>query len=401
MAKIYISSTFSDLEDCRTEVYRTLRKMRHDVMAMEDMVATGQRRPLDDCLRDVADCDIYIGIFAWRYGYRPESDNPDNLSITELEYRHARALGKPCFIFLQNPDAPWVPAQMEFGSIADMQRFRQELGREHTVMFFETKERLAHHVAVSLRAGLTEEWTCPLDLALFRVHEDDRSPAATPGTERRLVSLQSIRLFASNSRRKTIEFSSYTGWGTFERFSLLVRRIPRAELEQAMRAHRIDVDAMRKTPLGDAVRQLTAFYTTALGLGDELGYADLESKDGQGTCAKLLGHVEPRVLNIPYGASSEELIAAIIEVAAPLSEADSESYNQKYRYRTQQAVQVVTVPRPPFWVPDSARTQCGYDGDDAQLLNETQRFVCDETASLFYVADLEKGWKLGSRWRWP
>jgi len=65
MARIYISSTYSDLVEHREQVYDILRKMRYDVIAMEDYVAT-DKRPLDKCLDDVASCDLYVGIFAWR-----------------------------------------------------------------------------------------------------------------------------------------------------------------------------------------------------------------------------------------------------------------------------------------------------------------------------------------------
>src|SRR5260221_14477177 len=43
MAQIYISSTFEDLKDYRDAVYKALRKLRHDVIAMEDYVATDKR----------------------------------------------------------------------------------------------------------------------------------------------------------------------------------------------------------------------------------------------------------------------------------------------------------------------------------------------------------------------
>ena len=67
--------------------------MRHDVIAMEDYVATDQR-PIEKCLADVATSDLYIGIFAWRYGYIPPEKNPDHKSITELEYRKAHSDGE-------------------------------------------------------------------------------------------------------------------------------------------------------------------------------------------------------------------------------------------------------------------------------------------------------------------
>src|SRR5207344_148717 len=89
MAKIYLSSTFEDLQEYRANVYHTLRQMHHDVSSVEDYVA-GDQRPLAKCLADVSACDIYVGIFALRYGFIPPKDNPDRKSITELEYRKAK-----------------------------------------------------------------------------------------------------------------------------------------------------------------------------------------------------------------------------------------------------------------------------------------------------------------------
>ena len=84
MARVYVSSTYSDLVEHRAAVYRVLRQLRHDVRAMEDYVAVDER-PVDECLADVATCDVYVGIFAWRYGYIPPAEqNPQGLSITEL-----------------------------------------------------------------------------------------------------------------------------------------------------------------------------------------------------------------------------------------------------------------------------------------------------------------------------
>ena len=57
MAKIYLSSTYKDLAEARAAVYRVLRKMGHDVVAMEDYVSSDQR-PLDQCLADVAASDL-------------------------------------------------------------------------------------------------------------------------------------------------------------------------------------------------------------------------------------------------------------------------------------------------------------------------------------------------------
>jgi hypothetical protein len=154
--RIYISSTFEDLKGERERVYRQLRKLRppHDVIAMEDYVA-GEQRPLDQCLEDVASCDAYIGLIAWRYGFVPRKQNPDGRSITELEYRQAVRCGKHCLIFLVDDDAPWKRSLMdEVTGDGDngerINRFRAELMDEHTVQLFRNADQLSSDVVAAV-----------------------------------------------------------------------------------------------------------------------------------------------------------------------------------------------------------------------------------------------------------
>ena len=150
MAKIYISSTYSDLKEHREIVSRTLRQMRHEVIAMEDYVATDQR-PLAKCLADVGGCDIYVGIIAWRYGYVPAKDNPEHRSITEMEFRQAALTGKPCLIFLLSEDHPWSPSKMEKGEGGERLRaLRAELSESRMASFFSSEENLARLVGTAV-----------------------------------------------------------------------------------------------------------------------------------------------------------------------------------------------------------------------------------------------------------
>jgi hypothetical protein len=96
--KAYLSSTYADLVDYRDRAYRAMRRRQIDVVAMEDYVA-GDERPLDKCLRDVEKCDLYVGVFAFRYGFVPTKNNPDGWSVTEHEYRRAVELGIPRLLF--------------------------------------------------------------------------------------------------------------------------------------------------------------------------------------------------------------------------------------------------------------------------------------------------------------
>ena len=179
--KIYISSTFVDLEQFREKVYRELRSLRHDVIAMEDYVAA-DKRPLDQCLQDVRICDVYVGIFAWRYGYIPAKDNPERLSITELELREAERLGKPRLIFILNNTAPWPPSMMD-ATTGDNERgvrinkLRDMLQQERLSGLFETADELAVKVVSALYRwqieSSTEAIILPLRLEVRRRCEKD------------------------------------------------------------------------------------------------------------------------------------------------------------------------------------------------------------------------------------
>jgi hypothetical protein len=147
MINIYISSTFKDLEKHREKVGKSLRKLGHHVVGMEDYVASDER-PLDRCLADVAKCDIYLGIFAWRYGFIPDRDNPHRRSITELEYRKAVDEKRTRLIFLLHHEALWARHYMDdFTEGCDPARIkalREELMKDHVTSFFQSTHDLAN-----------------------------------------------------------------------------------------------------------------------------------------------------------------------------------------------------------------------------------------------------------------
>jgi hypothetical protein len=138
MATIYLSSTYEDLKEHRTVVFEALRKSGYHVIAMEDYVAADQR-PVDKCLKDVEQADIYVGLFAFRYGYVPpvEHDNPKGLSITELEFRHAAGLKKQCLTFVVKETTPWPPV------FTDAQTSKDKGERINTLRQYLLQEKLA------------------------------------------------------------------------------------------------------------------------------------------------------------------------------------------------------------------------------------------------------------------
>ena len=151
MSTIYLSSTYADLEEYRLSVIGALRLMSYQVICMEDYGAADQR-PLHKCLRDLEGCEVYVGLFAWRYGFVPTHDNPAGRSITELEYRYARQHGKACLIFLLDPKQAWPPGWVDNGNDRErLDALRAELGKLHLVGFFSNKDDLSSQVATAVQ----------------------------------------------------------------------------------------------------------------------------------------------------------------------------------------------------------------------------------------------------------
>lgn len=160
--RVYLSSTVSDLEECRAAVLAALRRLPLDVIAMEDYAAFDER-PVEKCLADVESCDLYIGFFAFRYGFVPEPGplNPEGRrSITELEYRKAGAAGRKRLIFLVKDGAPWPTGHIDAladpgGNSGDsIKRLRTELMNDHGVSWFNNPDQLAAAVVAAVAAHL-------------------------------------------------------------------------------------------------------------------------------------------------------------------------------------------------------------------------------------------------------
>ncbi|MBI4003059.1 MAG: SUMF1/EgtB/PvdO family nonheme iron enzyme [Nitrospira defluvii] len=162
MATIYLSSTYEDLKEYRRVVVEALRKSGYQVIAMEDYVAADQR-PVDQCLKDVEKADIYIGLFAFRYGYVPPSqhNNPQGWSITELEFRRAEALHKSCLTFVVNETTDWPRSYDDARTSADkgdrINTLRQYLLTEKLAGAFASPYELAALVLAAVAKHLTNQ----------------------------------------------------------------------------------------------------------------------------------------------------------------------------------------------------------------------------------------------------
>jgi hypothetical protein len=146
MARVYISSTFQDLKQERASARDAILAKGHHPVGMEQYAASDER-PLDRCLRDVRECDAYIGIIAWKYGFRPPGHKK---SITHLEYEEARKHQKPTFLFLLEKGALWPRDRVVDEDQPDLIAFRTRLAGDKLVAFFTNSDTLSVEVNRSL-----------------------------------------------------------------------------------------------------------------------------------------------------------------------------------------------------------------------------------------------------------
>ena len=297
--KIYISSTYSDLVEYRQRVYDVLRKMRYDVMAMEDYVAA-DKRPLDKCLADVASCDLYIGIFAWGYGYIPPGQPPgQEQSITELEYRQAGQSGLERLIFLLDEDAPWprqymdeVTGEGERGQ--KIKALRQELMAAHLVQFFKSPEELAEQVAASVAEWAQAQLDTRMDALRTRRDQADRERRQMHERQR-VVNLRPLDVAHFKDRLREIQalcdhladasvrLVSVVGRGGMGKTALVSKVL--ADLERRVVVETSEVSETSEVLQGiDGILYLSARST---GLGLERIYADVGRMLDEPTARKL------------------------------------------------------------------------------------------------------------------
>jgi tetratricopeptide (TPR) repeat protein len=136
---VMISSTSADLQEHREKAALAIRKSSMFPLGMEDMGAM-DADAVKASLAYVDKAEIYLGVFAHRYGYiPPESD----ISITEMEYNRAVERGIPRLIFFIDPDHPVKADTVETGIGAEkLAEFKKRVGGERVRDLFTTPDDL-------------------------------------------------------------------------------------------------------------------------------------------------------------------------------------------------------------------------------------------------------------------
>jgi len=137
--RIFISSTQLDLAESRKETIKFLGILKSDLIAME-VFGSDELKPVDYCLKQLQKCNIFIGVYAERYG---TIDPKCGKSITELEYDEAVEMLrtkklKTLLLYIVDPKAQWPLDLIERDPVnmAKLAKFKQRICSSHTVSFF-------------------------------------------------------------------------------------------------------------------------------------------------------------------------------------------------------------------------------------------------------------------------
>src|ERR1039458_7836790 len=119
---VMLSSTFTDLKEHRAALIKAIKGQGLTDVAMENDSAKPDVDVIDSSLQMVRDASAYIGVISRKYGQTPlcPARNPNQLSITELEFNEAQRLGRPILLFimgdkhlLREADVETDPGQKE------------------------------------------------------------------------------------------------------------------------------------------------------------------------------------------------------------------------------------------------------------------------------------------------
>jgi len=154
--RLFLSSTVEDLAPFRAVVLHVCQRLGADVVAMEDF-GPDPRTAVELCREKIESADLFVGLYAHRYGYVP--DDHGGRSITQLEYEWAtgRRPAPTLLLFVVDDELPWPPKWVDRGASSErLQEFIGRLRAAHVTDTLTTPEQLREDLFVHLPGFLTQ-----------------------------------------------------------------------------------------------------------------------------------------------------------------------------------------------------------------------------------------------------
>lgn len=164
---VFISSTQRDLEEYRDALKDVVLRLGYHPIVQENFSPTADNA-LQECYNKVRQADVFVGIYAFRYGYAPQSKityrtwywrkfgGNGETSITEWEYQWARRRKIPMLLYLLDEKneaavkawpAEWIEGEP---GQSRLKVFKGHLQTYHVVGYFSSQQDLVNKVNADL-----------------------------------------------------------------------------------------------------------------------------------------------------------------------------------------------------------------------------------------------------------
>lgn len=150
--QVFISSTFTDLQDARSKVTWEVLKAGHIPVGMENFSAADERgwRTIQ---RTIDTSDYYVLIVGGRYG---SIDNSIGMSWTEREYRYAKEKSVPVLAFVRD-DSYITKDKVDRGDAAErLNEFVKTIKGLHLCEKWTTEEDLCSRAVQAIRKAIDD-----------------------------------------------------------------------------------------------------------------------------------------------------------------------------------------------------------------------------------------------------
>ena len=189
--KVFVSSTFTDLEEERKKVTQALLEMDCIPTGME-MFHAANKSQWNLIQSEISSCDFYIVIIAGRYGsVHPET----KISYTQMEYNYACKIGIPilAFIYKEPDDLPAKKIEKNIKYLRKLDEFKNSILNEKIVKFWTNPYDLASSVKTSIFKAIKDNppggWVRYKDIV-----DNDKSNISTSEMLKQINELKNIVL---------------------------------------------------------------------------------------------------------------------------------------------------------------------------------------------------------------
>ena len=159
--RVFVSSTMSELRDAREIVGRALHDQQITPWIYESDAGARPGGVEQTCIEELAQVDVVVVLFHQRYG-----------PVTITEFRKARELGKPLFVYIRDKDASRDKALVDFLNIEVL-----DLHRGVTYDYFDSAIQLSKQIGSDIQSWLVRRYreaTAAIDLGYLSHIERER-----------------------------------------------------------------------------------------------------------------------------------------------------------------------------------------------------------------------------------